>query len=124
MIERSITANGQILLVPDIEVQTWWTSLNIDEKDVIELYKAHGTCEQFHSEIKTDMDLERLPSGYFDTNGLVLELALLSYNILRLMGQESLKKDDIAIKRSVKRRRLRTVIQNLITFASHVVKHA
>lgn len=124
VIERSITAKGQILLVPDIEVQTWWTSLSIEEKEVIELYKAHGTCEQFHSEIKTDMDLERLPSGYFDTNGLVLELALLSYNILRLMGQESLKKDDIAIKRGVKRRRLRTVIQNLITLASHVVKHA
>ena len=40
------------------------------------------------------------------------------------MGQERLKKDDIAIKRGVKRRRLRTVIQNLITLASHVVKHA
>ena len=37
VIERSITANGQILLVPDIEVQTWWTSLSIDEKEVIEL---------------------------------------------------------------------------------------
>ena len=24
--------------------------------------------EQFHSEIKTDLDLERLPSGKFDTN--------------------------------------------------------
>jgi hypothetical protein len=124
IIERSIKADGQMLIMPELEVQTWWTSLEVDEKDVIELYKAHGTSEQFHSEIKTDMDLERLPSGYFATNGLVLELAILAYNILRIMGQESLKKDDIAIKRSVKRRRLRTVIQNLITIASHVVKHA
>ena len=30
-------------------------------KDVIDLYKHHGTHEQFHSEIKTDLDLERLP---------------------------------------------------------------
>jgi len=30
--------------------------------------------------------LERLPSGYFDTNELILELAMLAYNILRIMG--------------------------------------
>lgn len=124
VIERTITAEGQVLLVPELEVQTWWTSLGLSEAEVINLYKAHGTCEQFHSEIKTDMDLERLPSGNFNTNELVLELALLAYNILRVMGQESLKKDDIAIKRGVKRRRIRTVIQNLISLASHIIKHA
>ena len=48
-----------------------------------------GECEQFHSEIKTDMDVERLPSGKFETNELVLELTVLAYNILRLIGQES-----------------------------------
>lgn len=124
VIERTITATGQILLVPELEVQTWWTSLDLSEEEIISLYEAHGTCEQFHSEIKTDMDLERLPSGRFDTNGLVLELAVLAYNILRIIGQESLKKDDVAIKRGVKRRRLKTVIQNLISLASHMVKHA
>jgi len=124
VIERKVASNGQILLVPEVEVHTWWTSLDLSESEIIRLYETHGTCEQFHSEIKTDMDLERLPSGNFNTNALVLELALLAYNILRIMGQESLKKDDIAIKRGVKRRRLRTVIQNLITFASHVVKHS
>lgn len=123
VIERTIKANGQILLLPEVEVQTWWTSLDASEEDVIRLYKQHGTSEQFHSEIKTDMDLERLPSGNFDTNALVMELALISYNILRIIGQESLKKDDVALKRGVKRRRLRTVIQNLIYLASHVVKH-
>jgi len=124
VIERTITATGQIMLAPELEVQTWWTSLEVDEAEIIRLYEEHGTCEQFHSEIKTDMDLERLPSGYFDTNGLILELAMLAYNILRIMGQESLKKDDVAIKRGVKRRRIRTVIQNLINLASRVVKHA
>jgi hypothetical protein len=122
--ERTILADGQILLMPDLDVQTWWTSLEISEDEIIGLYKAHGTCEQFHSEIKTDMDLERLPSGYFDTNALILELAIIAYNILRLIGQESLKKDDVAIRHNVKRRRLRTVIQNLITIAARIVKHA
>lgn len=124
VIVRTISKTGQIMLIPEIEVQTWWTSLDISEADVIALYQAHGTCEQFHSEIKSDMDLERLPSGNFDTNALVLELAILAYNILRIMGQESLKKDDVAVRRGVKRRRLRTVIQNLITLAAHVVNHA
>jgi hypothetical protein len=124
VIERTSLANGQILLIPETEVQTFWTSLDLSEEEIIELYKAHGTSEQFHSEIKTDMDLERLPSGNFATNALVLELAILAYNILRIIGQESLKKDDVAIRNGVKRRRLKTVIQNLITIASHIVKHA
>lgn len=58
--------------------------------EVIGLYHAHGECEQFHSEIKTDMDVERLPSGKFETNELVLELTILVYNILRMIGQESI----------------------------------
>lgn len=124
VIERTSRADGQIMLIPETEVQTFWTSLEINEEEIIALYKTHGTSEQFHSEIKTDMDLERLPSGNFATNALVLELAILAYNILRIIGQESLKKDDVAIRHDVKRRRLKTVIQNLITIASHVVKHA
>jgi len=122
--EHSITKEGQILLLPEIETYLWWTSLNIPEEAVISLYKAHGTSEQFHSEIKTDMDLERLPSGYFQTNALVLELAVLAYNILRIIGQTSLKTDIKGSRKSVARRRLRTVIQNLINIAAKVVRHA
>lgn len=50
-------------------------------------YHAHGESEQYHSELRTDMDVERLPSGKFETNELVLELSLIAYNILRMMGQ-------------------------------------
>ena len=41
-------------------------------QQIIDLYSDHGTSEQFHSEFKTDMDIERLPSGKFATNQLVL----------------------------------------------------
>lgn len=41
--------------------------------------------------LRQRMDVERLPSGKFDTNELVLELTVIAYNILRLIGQESLK---------------------------------
>ena len=46
---------------------------------------------QYHSEIKTDMDIERLPSGKFESNKLVLELTMIAYNILRIIGQELLE---------------------------------
>ena len=70
------------------------------------------------------MDVERLPSGKFDTNEMVLELTILVYNILRMIGQESLGMKDHPVKRNVRRRRLRTVIGNLVMMASHVTEHA
>jgi len=125
IIERSIDKHGQHLFPSDIEVNTWWTNLELSDDDIIELYHAHGESEQYHSEIKTDMDVERLPSGKFETNELVLHLTILAYNILRMMGQESLRKDDTRkLKRPVKRRRLRTVINNLILIAGHVTVHS
>jgi hypothetical protein len=72
--ERSIDRYGQYLLTPEIEANTWWTNLGATDDEVIELYHAHGECEQFHSEIKTDMDVERLPSGKFETMNSFLNL--------------------------------------------------
>ena len=123
--ERTIDKHGQILLAPTIDLKTYWSNLELSDREIINLYHAHGESEQYHSEIKTDMDVERLPSGKFDTNCLVLLLTILAYNILRMMGQESLRKDDgRKQKRSVKRRRLRTVIANLIQIAGHVTTHS
>ena len=53
----------------------FWTNLSFLDEEVIRLYHAHGESEQFHSEAKHDMDMERFPSGKFDTNELFLELA-------------------------------------------------
>lgn len=124
IIERTIDKTGQFLLIPDTEVNTWWTNLGMTDTEIISLYHAHGECEQFHSEIKTDMDLERLPSGKIATNALVLELGMVAYNILRMIGQGTIGGRAPRQKREVKRRRLRTVISNLIMMASHVTCHA
>lgn len=97
-------------MVPEIDVETFWTSLNYDAKEVVNLYHSHATSEQFHSEIKTDKDLERLPSGKFDTNNLILHIGLLAYNILRMIGQKTIGNPKVPIKKDVKRRRLKTVI--------------
>lgn len=124
--ERSIDKKGQFLIVPDIEVDTYWTSLKVSPGEGIWLYHEHGESEQFHSELKSDMDLERLPSGNFKTNALVLLLGMLSYNILRLCGQESLRddngneEDNPSYRGKAGRRRIRTVIQDLIYIACHL----
>ena len=86
--ERTTDRERQLLLVPDIEVNMWWVNTDFADRNITAHYHAHGECEQFHSELKTNMDLERLPSGKFETNELVLELAILSYNILCMIGKE------------------------------------
>ncbi|MDZ7810279.1 MAG: IS1380 family transposase, partial [Arhodomonas sp.] len=116
--ERTIDRHGQHLLVPAYEVHGYLTTLGAEAADaerVIALYAEHGTHEQFHSEIKTDLDLERLPSGKFATNDLVCSLAALAYNVLRLIGQNALTGEDALLRHPAKRRRLRTVIQELMS---------
>ena len=115
---------GQYFIVPDIELGTYWTNTSLPDETVIDLYHAHGESEQYPSEIKTDMDVERLPSGKFGSNKLVLELTMIAYNILRIIGQESLKKKDAPGRKKIHRRRIRTVISNLMQFAGHLTEHA
>jgi hypothetical protein len=117
--ERTIDRKGNTLLMPVTEVTAWITSLKLDEATIISLYKDHGTSEQFHSELKSELDLERLPSGKFATNAVILELGALAYNVLRLMGQLGL--DGCAQRPPTKRRRIRTVIQELLYVAARVV---
>ncbi|MDP2815279.1 MAG: IS1380 family transposase [Rectinemataceae bacterium] len=129
VIERTIK-KGQYLLVPEIEVNSWWTSLEDGALPAILLYHDHGTSEQFHSEIKSDMDLERLPSESFSTNADIMSFALLAYNLLRLCGQESIREDNgnlanrAPYRKKAGRRRLRTVIQDLMYLASRISCHA
>ena len=124
--ERTSTLTGQLLVVPEIEVDTWWTSLACPVKEIIELYHDHATSEQFHSEMKSDMHLERLPSTWFDTNAVILLLGMVAYNLLRLCGQESLREpEDEAeprpvYRRPATRRRLRIVMQDVIVVACRI----
>jgi len=124
LIERTIDKKGQVLLMPDIEIEGWLTSLDLSVEAIIKLYQGHGTHEQFHSEFKTDLDLERLPSGKFATNDLVLSLAVLAFNILRAIGQATLISPDSPVRHAAKRRRLRTVMQEIIGVAARLIQHA
>ena len=126
LIERDIDRRGQQLIVPEVELEGWTTSLGpkqFDAAKIMALYADHGTHEQFHAEFKTDLDLERLPSGKFDTNYLVCQLAAVVMNILRLMGQSGLLGPDAPVRHAAKRRRLKTVMQELIYKAGRIIEH-
>jgi hypothetical protein len=121
------TKKGQGLLFPEITVDTYWSSLDLDPYETILLYHDHGASEQFHSELKSDMDLERLPSGQFSSNAFILLLGMLGYNLLRLCGQESLREDNGNLARTpdlrkpAQRRRIRTVMLDLIYMAGRII---
>ena len=92
---------------------------------MINLYHDHGTSEQFHSELKTDMDVERLPSKDFGINKLILQLAMMAFNTLRFIGQTALKyKALLPAETKVKRKRLRKVISDLIYIACKYVRRS
>jgi hypothetical protein len=126
-IERAMTPQGQMLLVPEVEVNTYWANLTESCERVIELYHDHGTSEQFHSELKSDMGLERLPSGNFMVNSLLLLMGMVAYNLLRLCGQVSLQYQETSPayrRKKATRRRVGTVIQDLMYLACRIVNHS
>ena len=130
--ERTIDKHSNVLLLPEYVLEGWTTTL--PEKfgcaEVIALYCDHATHEQFgktpshHSEFKSDMDLKRLPSGKFDTNCLVCQLAAVAMNLLRLIGQNTLNEPDAPVRHQAKRRRIKTVMQELMFKAGRMIRHA
>lgn len=122
--ERACDHDGQYYISPKIDCDMYSVNVDFSDEDIIELYHKHGEMEQYHSEIKTDLCAEQFPSGKFETNELVLELIQLAYNLLRMIGQASLRISDIPMKRPVNRRRLRTVVERIIMTPGVVTKHA
>ena len=95
MIERDSSPDGQFFLEPEIELNMFWTNLGESDQEIIDLYHAHGEC-----------------------------VTMIAYNILRMLGQETVLQGKAPSKRIVARKRIRTVIQNIIHFAGQLTKHA
>lgn len=71
------------------------------------------------------MGIELLPSGKYETNALILKLTMIAYNILRIIGTKSMKNNDMTVRHStIKRRRIRTIIDNHILIAGQLTVHA
>ena len=123
---RTSLADGQELLLPEVSVDSWWTNLPCDVRECVQLYHDHGTSEQFHSELKSDMGIELLPSGSLKTNALVLGLATLAFNCLRFIGQTALSHAPVPRNegKRTERCRLRTVLLDYIKVGCKIVSHA
>ncbi|MDB5846163.1 MAG: family transposase [Polaromonas sp.] len=94
--ERTIDKHGNGLLLPGYVLEGWTTTLPVrsEAQDVMALYCDHATHEKFHAEFKSEMDLQRLPSGKFDTNYLVCRFAAVAMNLLHLIGPNTLNEPD------------------------------
>ncbi len=55
---------------------------------------------------------------------LVLSLAAVAYNILRLIGQQALLRSNAPVRHAAKRRRLKTVMQEMMRVAVKLTDHA
>lgn len=126
--ERTIDDDGEPLLVPTTELEVWWTNLYESPETIIALYHDHGTAEQFHSELKYDLGVERLASGKFRVNALLLSLAMLAFNTLRWIGQSAMATGTLMPIRldaasSPTRKRLRKVLSDLIMIGCKLVYH-
>lgn len=124
--ERTIDKKGNALLLPEYVLEGWTTTLGteVQAEQVIALYRDHATHEQFHAEFKTDMDLNRLPSGKFATNHLVCALAAVAMNLLRIVGQHTLHEGDSPLRKAALRRRIKTVMQEMMYKAARIISHA
>ncbi len=125
VIERLSDADGNYLLEPEIKVNTFWTNLPGSKAvEIIALYHDHATCEQFHSELKSDLNIERLPSSKLCVNKIVLLCAMIAFNLLRCVGQQVIERSQLApVTITVNRWRLKTVLQTIIYCAVRVVRH-
>lgn len=124
--ERTLDRKGQPLLLPEYVLEGWSTTLGpeVGHEQVIALYRDHATHEQFHAEFKTDMDLNRLPSSKFATNHLVCALAAVAMNLLRIVGQHTLHESDSPLRKAALRRRIKTVMQEMMYKAARLISHA
>jgi hypothetical protein len=114
---------GQQLLVPDIRVCVLWTSLELCETDILKIYRDRGTSEQYHAEFKTEMDMERLPSGKFIVNNAFLLLGVLVYNMLKVVGRDMVFARALGLKKAT-RRRMKTVMRNVMLMCARITRHA
>ena len=130
VVRRSIDKHGQPLLIDHISVETYWTNLGESAADIIALYHDHGTSEQYHSELKSDLNLERFPSQSFAVNTLFLQLGAYAYNLLRSLDQLACSvREELAESwpkriKAVKRRRVGSIIRDLIHVACKWVSHS
>lgn len=118
-----LSKNGRPLLIPEVRVCVLWTSLELPPEDVLMLYRKRGTSEQYHSEFKTEMDMERLPSAKYAVNVTFFRLGMLIYNMLRVASVDLVLGRALGLKKA-SRRRTKTVMRSMMSICARITRHA
>ncbi|MDA8163221.1 MAG: hypothetical protein M0022_10040 [Desulfobacteraceae bacterium] len=79
--------SGAALLVPEVKLEGWWTSLQLPEEAVIALYQGHLTQGDHISSFKKETGLDRFISSIPSVNHVILACAVLACNIRHLISQ-------------------------------------
>ena len=117
-----LAKDNVFLMMPEVRVCVLWTSLDLPSAEVLRLYRERGTSEQYHSEFKTGLDMERLPSGKFAVNATYLRLGMLVYNMLRVVGNDMIVAHMLGLKKAT-RRRTRTVMRCVMDMCARITRH-
>ena len=115
--------DGQLLWTPEVVVFSAWTSLEAAEEDVLKAYRQRGTSEQYHAEFKSELDIERLPSGKFAVNSAFLKMGMLVYNMFKVIGQDMVLAKALGLKKAT-RRRMKTIMRSIIYMCGRITRHA
>jgi hypothetical protein len=112
-------------MFPELEVETYWYNMpgyRLMKSSTFIMIMERRTVSP---EIKSDLGVERFPSCHFASNSLILHLALLAYNILRIIGQTSIEEQNeepLPVNRCKKvSRRRPPVMQDLIYMAGRLI---
>jgi len=102
-----------------------WTNINsgLSVSEILQMYRDRGTCEQYFSEIKTDLSAERFPSGKYATNQLIMSLIMYTVNVLRAVGMHLISDVCKGLK-SVDRRRIQTTVRYFMYMPGRIVRHS
>ena len=119
--ERTMEADGQYLMPPSVEVNMFTTNTDLSDRRVIDLYHEHATCEQCHAELKSDLSFEKVPSGKYNTNYILNDLAMLAFNALRCIGMRLFDLKKIPKRGDAFRRRIGTVIRYMMHMPAMLV---
>jgi len=117
---------NSVVQVPGYILDGWAMTLpgKFSPIDIIALYCDHVTPAQFHSKFNTDVDLERLPSGKFDTYYSLCQMAAFAMSLLRIMARNARNEADAPPRCTSKRRQIRAVKYVVMFKATRMIKHA
>ena len=117
------STDGQLLFAPEVIVFAAWTNLKADEKHILKAYRDRGTSEQYHAEFKSELNMERLPSGKLSVNSAFLKMGMLVYNMFKIVGQDMVISRSLGLKKAT-RRRMKTVMNSVIYMCGRITRHA